>query len=59
MKSSTSLNLKGIIFDANVLSLLTKAGHLDLLPQFFTLPRYITPEIQSELDAGLRNGVST
>jgi predicted nucleic acid-binding protein len=58
MKSSTSLNLKGIIFDANVLSLLAKAGHLDLLSQFFALPRYITPEIQSELEAGLRNGVS-
>ena len=58
MNSSTSLNLKGIIFDANVLSLLAKAGHLDLLSQVFTLPRYITPEIQSELDVGLRNGVS-
>jgi predicted nucleic acid-binding protein len=58
MKSSTSLDLKGVIFDANVLSLLAKKGHLDLLPQFFALPRYITTEIQSELEAGLRNGVS-
>jgi predicted nucleic acid-binding protein len=58
MKSSTSLGLKGVIFDANVLSLLAKEGHLELLPQFFALPRYITPEIQSELEAGLRNGVS-
>lgn len=41
MKSSTSLGLKGVIFDANVLSLLAKEGHLDLLPQFFALPRYI------------------
>ena len=58
MKSSTSLNLKGVIFDANVLSLLAKESHLDLLPQFFALPRYITPAVQSELEAGVRNGVS-
>lgn len=58
MKSSTSLSLKGLIFDANVLSLLAKEGHLDLIPQYFTLPRYITPGIQSELEAGLKNGVS-
>ena len=58
MKSSTSLGLKGIIFDANVLSLLAKEGHLELLTQFFALPRYITPAIQSELETGLKNGVS-
>ena len=58
MKSSSSLDLKGVVFDANVLSLLAKEDHLDLLLQFFTLPRYITPGIQSELETGLRNGVS-
>lgn len=58
MKSSTSLNLKGVIFDANVLSLLAKESHLDLLPQFLALPRYITPAVQSELETGVRNGVS-
>jgi predicted nucleic acid-binding protein len=58
MESSTSPGLKGIIFDANVLSLLAKEGHLDLLTQFFAPPRYITSEIQRELEAGFRNGVS-
>jgi predicted nucleic acid-binding protein len=57
MKSSTSPDLEGVILDANVLSLLAKEGHLDLLQQFFALPRYITPGIQSELQIGIRNGV--
>ena len=57
MKSSTAPALKGIILDANVLSLLAKENRLDLLQQYFTLPCYITSEIYNELEVGLKNGV--
>ncbi len=62
MNSLTSPSRKEIIFDTNVLSLFAKVNRLDLLPQFFTaplstVPLYITPTIQHEVEIGLQNGV--
>jgi hypothetical protein len=58
MTSSTSRAYKGIIVDANVLSLLAKVRHLDLLRQFAALPLYITPTIYRELETGFERGVA-
>lgn len=62
MSSSTSQNYKGVILDTNVLSLFAKIDRLDLLDMLSSAARgeiqlYITPAIQSELEAGILRGV--
>lgn len=59
MKSSTSLGLKGVIFDANVLSLIAKASHLDLLPQFFALPAILPQRFKVSWKPDLETGFLT
>lgn len=49
--------LDGYVFDTNALSLLAKANHLGLLDAA-TVPLYITPAIQQELEVGVQRGVS-
>ena len=58
MPDSTSYHLEGYVLDTNVLSKLAQANQLDLLHQLTTVPLYITPHIQRELEVGLRHGVS-
>lgn len=58
MLDSTSYNLEGYVLDTNVLSKLAQANQLDLLHRLATVPLYITPHIQRELEVGLRHGVS-
>ena len=57
MPASTSLKLNGYVLDTNVLSLFARINRLDLLLQFTTVPLYLTPTIQLELETGLDNGV--
>ena len=58
MPASTSPSVNGYVLDTNVLSLLAKIGRLDLLVQLATVPLYVTPAIQTELEIGFENGVS-
>jgi predicted nucleic acid-binding protein len=58
MLDSTSPLLEGYVLDTNVLSKLAKANQLNLLHQLTTVPLYITPHIQQELEVGLKHGVS-
>ncbi len=53
MKSPTSTNPKNVLLDTNVLSKFAKINRLDLLPQIFPPPIYITPMIRQELEVGL------
>jgi predicted nucleic acid-binding protein len=58
MPASTSLKSNGYVLDTNVLSLFAKINRLDLLLQLVTVPLYLTPAIQLELEIGLDNGVA-
>ncbi len=57
MNSSISPKRNGFILDTNILSLFAKVNSLNILQQFATLPLYITPVIQQELEAGLKREV--
>ena len=57
MNSSISPKRNGFILDTNILSLFAKVNSLNILQQFATLPLYITPVIQQELEAGLKKEV--
>ena len=57
MPVSTSPDASGYLIDTNVLSLLARAGQLDLL-QYITIPLYITPTIKQEIETGVQREVS-
>jgi predicted nucleic acid-binding protein len=57
MLASTFPKSNGYVLDSNVLSLFAKIERLDLLLQLTTVPLYVTPVIQSELETGVDNGV--
>lgn len=56
MPVSTSPDASGYLIDTNVLSLLARAGQLDLL-QYITIPLYITPTIKQEIETGVQREV--